>query len=187
LSSPYQLYLQQWRQGCGSELCTRARKVHCRGKLPCDVLFVGEAPGESENVVGQPFAGPAGHLMDLMIKRGLPSTARTALTNLVGCIPKYPEQGTGKAEEPDAKDIEQCAPRLQDILNMAKPKLLVCVGKLAWSWLRPGFKNEVQVPKEVRVIEITHPAHILRANISQKALMVQRNEVILRTAWSELT
>ena len=188
--SAYQEHCHKWREGCGSELCGKAhRVVLCRGSLPCAVLFVGEAPGESENTLGSPFVGPAGQLLDVIIKRGLPEGTRVAFTNLVGCIPYVEGYDFGKgrkAAEPPVEAIESCAPRLQELVNMAAPKMVVCVGAMARDWLKPGYKNPVVIPKHVKIIDITHPAHILRGNVAARGFAVQRCEVAVRCAWEEL-
>src|SRR5688572_27705229 len=66
--SPWQEHKQRWQGGCGHVMCSRALNVVlARGDLPCDVLFIGEAPGDSEDVTGNPFTGPAGSLLDDII------------------------------------------------------------------------------------------------------------------------
>jgi uracil-DNA glycosylase family 4 len=68
----FQLFCQKWGEGCGSTQCAGAnRVVLVRGSVPCDVLFIGEAPGQSEDVVGRPFVGPAGKLLDRIIEDAL--------------------------------------------------------------------------------------------------------------------
>jgi DNA polymerase len=184
-----------------------------RGTVPCDVLFVGEAPGPSENVIGQPFVGPAGNLLDKIVKRALgrvslcrvcgrslqlvnqaldcpnghglfPRPVTHAFCNLVGCLPL--DDGGKKFEEPDAESIGCCAPRLQDLMDLCNPRLLVCVGKLAGDWLKPGYKNPVAPPSGCKVVSVTHPAAILRASVAQKGFLAQRAEVTITTASQDL-
>lgn len=73
MTTRFQLHCTTWKDGCGSAHCDRAmRKVLYKGKIPCDILYVGEAPGKSENMSGVPFVGPAGKLLEEMVKRGVP-------------------------------------------------------------------------------------------------------------------
>lgn len=67
--SLYSAHVERWKscQRCALGR-TRDKIVLAKGRLPCDVLFVGEAPGESEDVIGLPFVGPAGRLLDEMIR-----------------------------------------------------------------------------------------------------------------------
>lgn len=149
---------------------------------------MGEAPGDSEDVLGYPFKGPAGHLLDGIIRRALAPfkqhTFRLAFGNMVGCMPKD-EHGM-KAGEPDVESIMQCTPRLQELMDMAAPHMVVAVGNIARDWLKKGFKHSVKVPAEALRCEIVHPAAILKANVSQRGLMAQRAEITLRDAAHEL-
>jgi uracil-DNA glycosylase len=213
--SPFTLHIRKWRHGCGNDICKRASNVcHMRGELPNDVTFIGEAPGESENETSYPFTGPAGILLDQIIEQSIdefmlcevcgatqfdtPSgmtcrnghggtdgrVIRKGFCNLVGCIP-YNEEMT-KVSEPDMDQVERCSPRLQELVSMALPRLLVCVGKLAWDNLNPRYKQLVTIPPTCKVIEIVHPAAILRAVTAQRPFMVDRCVTILRRAVEEV-
>jgi len=99
-----------------------------RGTLPAAVLFVGEAPGSSEDTLGLPFVGPAGQLLDQIIERALPTGTSYALTNLVAC---YPREAKSRGDnEPERGEILECRPRLIEFVNIARPKLIVLVGNL---------------------------------------------------------
>lgn len=192
MKTPLQQHYEQWGKGCGHGMCSRARNVVLvRGTVPCDVLFLGEAPGTSEDDIGLPFVGPAGKLMDKIIRRsGLTHCNLThALANLVGCLPR---DGVGKkAGEPEDDQIEQCQPRLEEFITwVAMPRLVVCVGKLADQWTEPGLKHsihyDVHNPRGVSRVAINHPAFILRSNVAQQGLMVQRCVVTIATAAENL-
>lgn len=153
----------------------------------------------SEDVLGKPFVGPAGKLLDEIIAAALdkagaevdsggftpwgspinvwsPADVRIAFTNLVACIPLG---GDGaKTAEPTKESIEACRERLEEFITLAMPKLVVCVGKLAEKHLPIYWEG----PK----VEITHPAAILRADVSQKGLLIQKCIVTLADAVSDL-
>jgi DNA polymerase len=57
--------------------------VTARGHVPCDILIIGEAPGASEDIIGRPFVGPAGILLDDILEKSLDPDIRVAMTNLV--------------------------------------------------------------------------------------------------------
>jgi uracil-DNA glycosylase family 4 len=181
--SLFQQHCERWKDGCGASICEGARKVFCRGKLPCDVLFIGEGPGESEDTIGTCFVGPAGKLLDHIISQAIPSSLRVAFTNIVCCIPR--EEDGRKATEPDDDSILACQPRLVEFVEIAKPKLIVCVGAMARDWLSPGYAHSAPIPRSIPRIDITHPAAILRASIAMKGLMVQRVVANLRNATEE--
>lgn len=184
----YKLFVERWRDGCDSSLCAGARKVVlARGCVPCDVLFTGEAPGESENVTGVPFVGPAGHLLDHIVDRALAPEGMllysVAFCNVVGCIPRDAEGG--KVADPAPADVKACAPRLREFVELANPGLIVCVGAVARKWLDPKSKGRVALHREIPMTDISHPAYILRTNIAQRTLLVQRAIVTIATAAQE--
>ena len=235
--SLYQSHCEKWQDGCGAEICELANKVVlCRGRLPCDVLFIGEAPGESENVIGLPFVGPAGKLLDKMIKKGIGSLIRCpdcqgtglirvkfpsahgdtdnvlcpacnpdeqkrargertitsgkrppriAITNLVGCIPREAEK-EGKAGQPLPEDVSACKPRLEELIRIAGPKLIVGVGTQARDYLDPYMRGRIEYPKGTKVVDIIHPSAILRAHTSNQGLLFQRAVVTLKNAVEDL-
>lgn len=166
MKTRYQLHVERWSDCHECELSDgRKRVVLARGRLPCDVLFVGEAPGESEDVIGQPFVGPAGKLLDQIVTEASRSfydatKLRIAFTNLVGCFPKA-EKAT-KNHAPPNECVKSCAPRLRELIALAEPQWIVCVGKLAETWVEKYQKQYgcADVPRT----SITHPAAILRAD-----------------------
>lgn len=176
--TPYQKHKADWKDCTRCPLCEgRSSVVLKRGTIPCAVLFVGEAPGASEDVLGEAFVGPAGHLLDDAINRACDGREITrAFTNLVGCIP-LGDDGE-KTKEPPLEAIKACRPRLVDFTHIARPKMIVLVGKLS-------VKHVVR-EKCYKYIEITHPAAILRADQSQQLIMFQRVVVTLANAFEEL-
>lgn len=152
----------------------RDRIVLGRGQVPCDVLFIGEAPGASEDALGQPFVGPAGNVMDQMIERAVPHGVTYALTNLVCCFPR--EAKARGDNEPEDGEIMACRPRLKEFVDLARPKLLVCVGALA----------EAYVPTEwgIPEVHIIHPAATFPPRMArvQAAAAIQHAVVKLRCA-----
>ena len=173
-------YKEKWKDCTSCELCdTRNRIVLAKGKLPCDILFVGEAPGASENVLGKPFIGPAGHLLEEIVEASIPNNLRCAYTNLIGCIPL--DENLQKVRQPHKEHIKACEPRLQEFVELANPKAFVCVGRL----------SEKHLPKIVDIgerptVSITHPAAILRADPSQKGLAIQLSCIRLIELCEEL-
>lgn len=177
-------HVNEWKncKGCRLHTC-RKKIVLGKGKLPCEVLFIGEAPGISEDVLGLPFVGPAGKLLDQQI--GLASNLAEYLprmfwTNLVGCIPKE-EDSNRKAGEPTKDEMEACWPRVQQLITIAKPRLIITVGDLA---TKQGNKNHYD--QYAQVTNIRHPAFILRANPVQQSYENQQVIVRLSTVFRTL-
>jgi DNA polymerase len=191
MPSLFQKHAARWNNCRSCPLCEgRRHVVLARGVVPCDVLFIGEAPGASEDVLGAPFMGPAGKLLDRIIAEAVDSIfvggcarmkddePRIAFTNLVCCVPRGDDGD--KVAEPPKEAIKACQPRLKEFIALARPKLVVCVGGLATKWVKSG-RDDLGLG-EVPIIEIVHPAAILRANIAQQGLAMQRAVVMLATA-----
>lgn len=166
--SPYRNHLLAWKNCQRCPLSQkRNRMVFARGKIPCDILFVGEAPGDSEDVLGQPFVGPAGRLLDHIINISLDGQYDYAMTNLVCCIPKDAANMKG---EPPKDCIKACLPRLEEFIALAKPNVIVRVGLLSGKHVPIG---------DIPTVTITHPAAILRMDVSQQSLAIKRCVVAL--------
>lgn len=184
MTSPYQKHRDWWKdcQRCplGKQ---RSRIVLARGRVPCDVLFIGEAPGVSEDALGQPFIGPAGKLLDRIVDDALDpifmgsDRPKVVFTNLVACFPKL-AKSEGVNHQPAEAEIKACSTRLKEFVDeVARPRLIVCVGALSEKWV-PQFID----PFSVEMIHIVHPAAILRAPDAQRGLMVRRCVVVLANA-----
>ena len=154
--SPYQQHLNEWKDCTRCKLhSTRKRMVFYKGKIPCDILFIGEAPGMSEDCIGIPFDGPAGNLLAQMVKRAIPEKYRLCFGNMLACIPV---DDTGrKATEPEDECVEACTPRISQIIAIASPRVLVAIGKLPGNWLTPGYRWSVQRDRSVPLHVIVHP------------------------------
>lgn len=182
-----QKHLADW---AGCQRCplgaVRRNMVFLRGKVPCDVLFVGEAPGVSEDVHGIPFVGPAGHLQDRINALAFGDLKLThAFVNLVCCFPRN-EKEAGTNEPPD-EAIIACQPRLAEFVEIARPRLIVCVGSLAHRWIGTEHNRKaLKVPDGCRTIHIEHPASIIRANVAQRSLAERRAVVVLANALNAL-
>lgn len=187
--TPWGKHVAQWINCQRCPLCkVRKNVVLARGSIPADVLLIGEGPGESEDVIGQPFVGPAGKLLDNLIEQALMSvqstegepTIRIAWTNIVACIPKS-EETKRKNAEPLPKEIDACAPRLEELISLAKPKLIIAVGDVA---AKEGKRRGWD--KIAKVVHIIHPARLLRLDVSQLGLQVQRCRIQLTDALASL-
>ena len=177
--TPYQRHRAKWTNCTECSLCHgRNKVVLLRGVVPSPILFVGEAPGASEDVIGRPFVGPAGKLLDSIIDQcNLPCSY--AVTNLVACIPR---NGGTKLIEPPKESMQACSARLQECFDFCKPSTIIAVGKLASSWL---VGNRWIDEKSVYLYSIIHPASILRMGTVQKEIAIQRSIVTISEAVSE--
>jgi DNA polymerase len=145
----------------------RHRIVHVRGRLPCEVLFIGEAPGESENIIGYPFVGDAGKLLDeLLCEVSLLREFEAAIINLVACYPG--KDDNGNFNRPHKVALKQCEPRLRHLFEIANPHLVVTLGETA----------EKKLPKDLLVshksCHLCHPSSILRLKNQNDARLARK-------------
>ncbi|MBR2890284.1 MAG: uracil-DNA glycosylase [Oscillospiraceae bacterium] len=118
---------------CG--LCqTRNHVVFGVGPRDADVMFIGEGPGEQEDLKGEPFVGPAGKLLDDMLSIIDLSRESCYIANIVKCRPPHNR---------DPLDAEQdaCIGYLRNQVALIKPKIIVCLGRIsATRLIRPDFR-----------------------------------------------
>lgn len=202
MPSQYQLHREKWADGCGNGICSRARKrVFARGSIPCDILLVGEGPGESENIIGKPFVGPAGHLLNDMLARSLDGLMwpgvfdenggdvplTYAITNVVCCLPT--EEDGSKKGEPTEEETEQCFPRLLELIRMCRPSAIVRVGRVSARFLNQDRLAPVDwIPSGGRILfrDIIHPGAILKGVYAGRSLAINKNIVALQVLAGDL-
>jgi DNA polymerase len=109
---------------CG--LCeTRNNVVFGVGNRNADILFIGEGPGEQEDLKGEPFVGPAGKLLDDMLSIiDLDREKNCYIANIVKCRPPM-------NRDPLETEQEACIDYLRNQVALIKPKIIVCLGRIA--------------------------------------------------------
>ena len=139
----------------------RTNVVFGVGNTEADILFVGEGPGEQEDLRGEPFVGPAGKLLDDMLSIIDLDRNKCYIANIVKCRP--PGNRDPKEEEQDA-----CIDYLRNQIALIRPKILVCLGRIAATRLiRPDFRitREHGTWTQINGIwtsAIYHPSALLR-------------------------
>ncbi len=146
---------------CG--LCeTRTNVVFGVGPEDAKVMFIGEGPGENEDLQGEPFVGRAGKLLDDMLELIDLDRGKVYIANMVKCRPP-------RNRDPLPTEQEACAPWLKRQLEIINPGLIVCLGRIAaMRFIRSDFKisreHGVWFEKDGRrVMALYHPAALLRA------------------------
>ena len=106
-------------------LCqTRHNVVFGVGPTDAEILFVGEGPGEQEDLTGEPFVGPAGKLLDDMLRIIDLGRHNCYIANIVKCRP--PEN-----RDPAPEESAACLPWLRMQFRLLRPKIVVCLGRIA--------------------------------------------------------
>lgn len=178
-----ELHVLSWSSCERCDLSSGRRRVCLfRGNLDtCDVLFVGEAPGESEDMVGQPFTGPAGQKLDMVFAKAQEmygGVLGACFTNLVGCFPRAAKQTDD--HRPPVTAILACQPRLVEVVELVSPRIIVCVGALAAEWVadRPEFYK-----MGADITRIQHPSAVLRSPKQDRPAMWTRMATHLHEAF----
>ncbi len=156
--------LEETCRGCTAcpLAATRKNVVFGVGNPAAEVLFVGEGPGANEDEQGEPFVGRAGQLLDKMLAAvGLSRQHNIYIANMVKCRP--PQNRDPLPEEQDA-----CLHWLKAQTALLRPKILVCLGRVAACRLiAPDFKvtrqhGEFFEKKGMLLMGTLHPAALLR-------------------------
>ena len=147
-------------QGCGLAE-TRRNVVFGVGNRNADVLFIGEGPGEQEDIQGVPFVGPAGQLLDLMLSLIDLDRSRVYIANIVKCRP--PQNRDPLNTEQDA-----CIGYLRAQTALIRPRIIVCLGRIAAMRI---IDKEFRITKQhgqwfqragVHMTALYHPSALLR-------------------------
>jgi uracil-DNA glycosylase family 4 len=141
---------------------TRTQTVFGVGDENADWLFIGEAPGADEDAQGEPFVGPAGKLLDNMLKSiGLKRGDKVYIANVVKSHP--PDN-----RNPHLNEITACFPYLRRQIELIQPKLIVTLGKIASDTLLgseatiASLRGKVHAYQGIPLIATYHPAYLLR-------------------------
>jgi DNA polymerase len=149
---------------------TATQVVFGAGPRGARVVFVGEQPGDQEDLQGEPFVGPAGALLDqAMAAAGIPR-GEVYVTNAVKHFKWEPRGKRRIHKRPRVSEIKACRPWLEAELRAVKPEVVVCLGATAaQSVLGPQFKlmqhrgHLLSSSLSERVVATIHPSAVLRA------------------------
>jgi uracil-DNA glycosylase len=162
--------LEENMRGCDRcGLCQgRTHAVPGVGDHKARWLFVGEGPGRQEDAQGEPFVGPAGKLLDNMLRAmGLDRGINTYIANIVKCRPVGAD---GRDRPPTADEIATCMPYLARQIDLIRPDVIVALGKTAAVSLLDlpsdtslaSLRDKVHHHAGLPLIVTYHPAYLLR-------------------------
>jgi len=151
-----------WRRG--------TQTVFGEGKQTSTVMFIGEQPGDKEDLSGRPFVGPAGALLDRALEEAGIDRTKVYVTNVVKHFKWEPRGKRRIHKKPNAVEIAACRPWLNAEIAVVKPKAIVCLGSTAaQAVIGPKFRVSIQRAQFVEsplaplVTATVHPSSILRA------------------------
>lgn len=163
------MIMQNWQEletkcnhckDCG--LCERRHNVVFGvGAKNADIMFVGEGPGEQEDIKGEPFVGPAGKLLDDMLSIIDLNRSNVYIANIVKCRPPM-------NRDPSPEEQDACIHYLHEQIRMVDPKIIVCLGRIAAKQL---FHPDIRITREhgtwvcrngIWITALYHPSALLR-------------------------
>ncbi len=158
--------MESLKEACAAceqcELCrTRTNSVFGVGNPNADLLFVGEAPGEQEDLTGVPFVGRAGQLLDKFLFAVDIDRSDVYIANILKCRPP-------KNRDPLPEEEEACIPYLREQVKLIRPKVIVCLGRIAaMKLIKPDFKITQEHGQWFQkgnylMTAVYHPAALLR-------------------------
>lgn len=121
--------------------CNATQTVFGEGPARAKLMFVGEQPGDQEDLAGRPFVGPAGKLFDQMLEEAQIDRTQVYVTNAVKHF-KFEQRGKRRIHsKPSAREVHACKPWLEAELELVKPQLVVALGATAAQALKgPAFR-----------------------------------------------
>lgn len=145
---------------------TRTKAVFGAGNANADLMFVGEAPGQQEDLLGLPFVGRAGKLLDTLLEEVGLARGDVFIANVLKSRPPG-------NRDPEPDEIEACKPYLHRQIDLIEPKVICTLGNFATKLLTrsqrgiTGVHGRPQVHelggRTVRVFPLYHPAAALRS------------------------
>src|SRR5919106_1237458 len=151
-----------WKKGTQTVFGEGSRRVN--------VMFVGEQPGNEEDLTGRPFVGPAGRLFDNALEEAGIDRKQTYVTNVVKHFKWEPRGKRRIHKKPNATEIAACRPWLEAEIALVKPEVIVALGATAaQALLGPQFRVTKQRGQFIEstlapyVMATVHPSSILRA------------------------
>lgn len=145
-------------------LCeTRTNTVFGEGSAEAKIFFVGEGPGENEDLTGRPFVGRAGQLLDKMIVGMGLSREQVMIANIVKCRPP-----ANRVPLPD--EVATCTPYLERQLEIVRPAVIVTLGLPALKYMLSNpkltmgrMRGQWQSWRGIKLMPTFHPSYVLRS------------------------
>lgn len=151
---------------CG--LCeTRTQTVFGSGNRKAEWMLIGEAPGQQEDLQGEPFVGKAGQLLTEMLRAMGLTREEVYITNVVKCRPP-------NNRDPKPEEMAACSVYLRRQIELVRPKMILAVGRIAAQHLLQTdaplakLRGKVHFLGEIPLIVIYHPAYLLRSLLEKR-------------------
>lgn len=140
---------------------TRTKFVFGVGNPNAHAMLIGEAPGADEDLQGEPFVGRAGKLLNEILKAVNLKREEVYIANILKCRPPG-------NRDPQSIEMETCIPHLHKQIDLIKPKIILCLGRVAANGLLnkklslTDLRNNIYEFNGIKVMATYHPAALLR-------------------------
>ena len=155
---------------------TRTNLVFGTGNREAELMFVGEAPGAREDEQGVPFVGAAGKLLDRYLEAIDIKREDVYIANIIKCRPP-------NNRDPLPAEEECCMPFLREQVRLIRPKMIVCLGRIAaMKLIKPDFKITQEHGKffergDFIISAVYHPALLLRDPHKKEDMLVDMKAI----------
>lgn len=146
----------------------RQKSVFSRGSIDAELMFVGEGPGQQEDLQGEPFVGPAGQLLDRMIAAMGYARDEVYICNVVKCRPPG-------NRAPSPAEAGACRDFLDGQIDAVRPRLIIALGRSAAERLAlvpesGRWRGEFGEYRGITTLATFHPAYLLRSPEQKKVV-----------------
>lgn len=167
--------LQKIVKNCRKCLLANTRKnvVFGEGNPMARLMFIGEAPGEEEDIHGKPFVGKAGKLLDQLIERIGLKRENVYICNVLKCRPP-------NNRDPEEEEIESCRGYLFSQIELIRPKIISTLGRYAYNTLFgvderiTKVRGKLKEYRGIKLLPTYHPSFLLR------------NQDKIKEAWDDM-
>ncbi len=143
---------------------SQARKniIFGEGRSDAGLMFIGEGPGSDEDIQARPFVGDAGKLLIKLIEKLGMKREDVYIANIVKCRPPY-------GRNPEKDEIASCMPFVEKQIDIIKPRVIVCLGKVSANALLGNdtpisrMRGTFYKYRNIPVMPTFHPAYLLRS------------------------
>ena len=152
----------------------RTNMVFGEGNENADIMFIGEGPGEDEDLSGRPFVGRAGQLLTRIIENGMKiPRSQVYIANIVKCRPPA-------NRDPMPDEAQCCIGFLKEQIKIVNPKVLILLGKVA-------LKNLLGVESSIsKARESTYEYEGIKVFVTYHPSALLRNEAYKRPVWEDI-
>src|SRR3989338_3394455 len=164
-------------QKCPKLCKSRSQVVFGSGNPQAKILFIGEAPGASEDKQGIPFCGASGQVLNQLLESVNLSREDIFITNTLLCRPE-------NNRNPEKEEIENCSDRLDQFIEIMQPKVIVTIGNFATERIikKTGITSlrgkVFEYKNMIKVIPVIHPASYLYSGRNPKMMEEMKQDFL---------